>query len=187
MKKLSFCIVLSAVLLLSAFTQNNIFLIQNSAANASLSSSSEALESVSTPKDDRKPVVMTDTAVINTHDYFSVPLEQDKDRYFYTYDEMKEFIKNIISQYPNKDLLIPQFEKYDEEWFKTQGLFYTAFSSGSGSLQVKINQLYVTKENFYLDYSTEMPEVGTCDMAYFCLFVGFDKSSLPEDAVGWKP
>lgn len=125
--------------------------------------------------------VQVTVKVQNSHDYFSEGEPDDKDRLFNSYDELTEFIENTVApNYPNG---VPSyFYDYDEEFFETHSLFYTATSSSSGSVEYltdKANAYMFRNEDgknvIEITVPTYIPEVGTDDMAYFCIFAELKK------------
>ncbi len=78
---------------------------------------------------------------------------------------------------------IPSFDeltkKYDDGYFKDNSLIVCYVSSGSGSNRYGVKKIYNDGHNFRITITqTISPEVGTCDMAGWMIFVEVSKDEI---------
>ncbi len=71
--------------------------------------------------------------------------------------------------------------KYDGEFFENKALVAVLLSEGSGSTRHKVNGVTKSEDGLAIEIECIVPEVGTCDMAAWHVFVEVDKSTLPTD------
>lgn len=107
--------------------------------------------------------------------------EEDKNRLFSDYDELSEFIENVIApNYPNG---VPEkFYDYDEKFFEENVLFYTAASYPSSSVQILTEDTTAFMQYGAVTISVPVitPEIGCDAMAYICFFAELDKNRVGD-------
>jgi len=70
---------------------------------------------------------------------------------------------------------------YDEAFFKNQALVLVLLEEGSGSIRHKVTEVLSQPDGtFTLNIQTITPEVGTCDMAEWHIFVELPADELPS-------
>lgn len=125
--------------------------------------------------------------VVNSHDCFDTPIDDDN-RVFRSYDELNDFIENVVA--PNYVNGVPApFYSYDEEFFETGVLCYTTIPSGTGSVKFFTDNVSAVKTygkdgtcRVDITVPNETPEMCTEDMAYFCIFAELSKDDLSDTA-----
>ncbi len=73
-------------------------------------------------------------------------------------------------------------DKYDEEYFEDQILLMVLLEEGSGSIRHKVERVATNEEGIVVDITTIIPEVGTCDMAEWHIFIEPEAGVFAEDA-----
>lgn len=72
--------------------------------------------------------------------------------------------------------------KYDDNYFKNRVLILVLLREGSGSNRHRVTNVYLDKKNkLNINIITNIPEIGTCDMAYWHLFIEPTEGAIIED------
>ena len=73
----------------------------------------------------------------------------------------------------------------DEAFFAEQSLLILYLEEGSGSIRHRVDQVIVEDGTVTVTLATLMPEIGTCDMAYWAILIPIDKGAagLPVEIV----
>ena len=73
----------------------------------------------------------------------------------------------------------------DEAFFAEQSLLILYLEEGSGSYRHRVDQVIVEDGTVTVTLATLMPEIGTCDMAYWAILIPIDKGAagLPVEIV----
>lgn len=81
-----------------------------------------------------------------------------------------EHFNNYINEFNNE--FSDEREKYDEEYFEEKSLIVVLLEEGSGSITHTINDLVMSEDGkLYVYIDVNVPETGTCDMAYWHIFI----------------
>ncbi|MBR4072496.1 MAG: hypothetical protein IKK24_01020, partial [Clostridia bacterium] len=76
-------------------------------------------------------------------------------------------------------------DKYKADFFKKNALVLIVIEEGSGSTRHNVNNIRVdTDGKFYVDVSSIVPEVGTCDMAQWHIIIEIAKEYCPKTSDG---
>ena len=104
-------------------------------------------------------------------------------RVIHSVDEMNRYLQNETYMSEN---LVEACNKYDENYFKSQLLIIVLLEEGSGSIRHEVEQVGIDAGKTIVDIKTIVPEVGTCDMAYWHVLIepeaGVDVAS-EEDVI----
>ena len=71
-------------------------------------------------------------------------------------------------------------KKYDEDFFSESSLVLLYLSEGSGSISHHITDVRKTDSSVKIMLQREVPEAGTCDMAYHHIFISLAKSDIKD-------
>ncbi len=81
-----------------------------------------------------------------------------------------EDFNNYVSEFNNE--FANEREKYDEKYFEEKTLIVLLLEEGSGSITHTVNDLVMSEDGkLYVYIDRNVPEVGTCDMAYWHIFI----------------
>ena len=81
-----------------------------------------------------------------------------------------EDFNNYVSEFNNE--FANEREKYDEKHFEEKALIVLLLEEGSGSTTHTVNDLVMSEDGkLYVYIDRNVPEVGTCDMAYWHIFI----------------
>ena len=83
-------------------------------------------------------------------------------------DEMNRYLQNETYMSEN---LMEACEKYDENYFGSQLLIIVLLEEGSGSIRHEVEQVGIDGDKTIVEIKTIVPEVGTCDMAYWHILI----------------
>ena len=89
-------------------------------------------------------------------------------RIFRTEEELKDYLEN--ETYQSEDLL-NACEKYDTEYFKERILVAVLLEEGSGSIRHEVERIGVDSGDLWIEIKSIVPEVGTCDMAWWHVLI----------------
>jgi len=89
-------------------------------------------------------------------------------RVFRSEEELKNYLENETYQ---SEELLNACEKYDAEYFENRLLIAVLLEEGSGSIRHEVESVSVDYGNLVIEINTIVPEVGTCDMAWWHIFV----------------
>lgn len=98
------------------------------------------------------------TVTINTYEELTAYYENNKEN-FYLDDEFKDTIK-----------------EYNREFFHNNTLIISVLEEGSGSVSHTVEKIEKNGDEIYVHIKRNVPEVGTCDMAYHHIFTAVEKS-----------
>ena len=70
------------------------------------------------------------------------------------------------------------FDAYTDEFFAKNVLVLTCIEEGSGSIRHEVESVHTRGGNTYIDVKRTVPEIGTCDMAYWTAVI-----ELPRDSI----
>lgn len=74
-------------------------------------------------------------------------------------------------------------DKYNEEFFNKNALALIVLEEGSGSTRHKVNSVKTDIDRkLYVDISTIIPEIGTCDMAQWHVIIEIPKEKIPKSS-----
>ena len=77
---------------------------------------------------------------------------------------LDELLETVESDY-QKEIINSAKDIYDESFFEENALILTRMVvRGSGSIQLTVNNLYVSENKVYVVIRTDEPNLGTCDM-----------------------
>ncbi len=68
-----------------------------------------------------------------------------------------------------------ELEPFDEAWFDTHIMIVAGITEGSGSIGHELMGVTKSDEDITLHINRILPEIGTCDIAYWHIIVGIDK------------
>lgn len=99
-------------------------------------------------------------------------------------EALQDYIRDNGEKYALNDDFYSECEKYDEEYFSKNSLVLIYLSEGSGSISHKVTGVSADGEDTLSVYiERDVPEVGTCDMAYHHIFVSLEKEALTQRGV----
>jgi len=79
-------------------------------------------------------------------------------------------------------------KQYDESFFRTGSLVLILITEGSGSNSHSVdrNLMYAEKGRLHVTVKRTVPEIGTCDMAYWTILIPVQKSFYDGDDVSFS-
>ena len=89
-------------------------------------------------------------------------------RIFRTEEELKTYL-NTETHMPEN--LLNACEKYDDEYFKNRVLVAILLQEGSGSIRHEVERIGVDSGDLWIEIKSIVPEVGTCDMAWWHVLI----------------
>ena len=89
-------------------------------------------------------------------------------RIFRTEEELKTYLKTETHMSEN---LLNACEKYDDEYFKNRMLVAVLLEEGSGSIRHEVERIGVDSGDLWVEIKSIVPEVGTCDMAWWHVLI----------------
>lgn len=94
---------------------------------------------------------------------------------------LEEYYEHCLSGCYNRlDEVKAKMDGYTDEWFKNNSLIIVAVEYGSGSTEVFVDGVARSNGVITVTLRTETPEVSTCDMAGWQLFIETEKLSGSE-------
>lgn len=91
---------------------------------------------------------------------------------------LDELLETAKSDY-QKEIINSAKDIYDESFFEENSLILTRMVvRGSGSIQLTVNNLYVSENKVYVVIRTDEPNLGTCDMQYAFFAFAVDKDDV---------
>lgn len=119
----------------------------------------------------------TSNFLIKTHDEMEQLLQDIRDEFETGIDEyLQEYLDETISL----------FEKYDTKFFENSNLILVGIEETSGSTRHKILSVNVFDDKITIKIKRISPNIGTCDMAYWHLFLTVSKSDFNGNTVEIK-
>ena len=73
--------------------------------------------------------------------------------------------------------------RYDETWFRSHRLLLLEIRAGSGSYRHVVDRVERTADGAHVEFHRQCPQVCTCDVADWFLFIGVDDTTLRTDDV----
>lgn len=89
-------------------------------------------------------------------------------RIFRTEEELKTYLKTETHMSEN---LLNACEKYDDEYFENRMLVAVLLEEGSGSIRHEVERIGVDSGDLWVEIKSIVPEVGTCDMAWWHVLI----------------
>ena len=89
-------------------------------------------------------------------------------RIFRTEEELKTYLKTETHMSEN---LLNACEKYDDEYFENRMLVAVLLEEGSGSIRHEVERIGVDSGDLWIEIKSIVPEVGTCDMAWWHVLI----------------
>lgn len=89
-------------------------------------------------------------------------------RIFRTEEELKDYLTNETHMGEN---LLNACEKYDDEYFENRMLVAVLLEEGSGSIRHEVERIGVDSGDLWIEIKSIVPEVGTCDMAWWHVLI----------------
>ena len=89
-------------------------------------------------------------------------------RIFRTEEELKDYLTNETHMGEN---LLNACEKYDDEYFENRMLVAVLLEEGSGSIRHEVERIGVDSGDLWVEIKSIVPEVGTCDMAWWHVLI----------------
>ena len=89
-------------------------------------------------------------------------------RIFRTEEELKTYL-NTETHMPEN--LLNACEKYDDEYFENRMLVAVLLEEGSGSIRHEVERIGVDSGDLWIEIKSIVPEVGTCDMAWWHVLI----------------
>lgn len=93
---------------------------------------------------------------------------------FKSFSQLEEFLQQIKND--NEDYVLQLFAKFDEEFFESNNLALIGIIETSGSNRHKIKSLEIFADTIMINISRHVQQIGTCDMAYWHLFLSISKT-----------
>lgn len=130
--------------------------------------------------------ISTSTATQNTENFASTILRSystpngiflPQIKIIKSFEELNEYVKGFNNEFSK------ECEKYDERYFKEKSLIVVILEENSGSITHTVTDLKMSddgKLNVYIDRN--VPETGTCDMAYWHIFIEPDAEMTDDIA-----
>lgn len=96
-------------------------------------------------------------------------------------EELELYIRENTEKYGLNESFSEKTEKYDKDFFAEKSVIIILLEEGSGSVTHSAEKVLTDGENEISVYITrEVPEVGTCDMAYHHILISLSKEDLKE-------
>ena len=89
-------------------------------------------------------------------------------RVFRTEEELKTYLETETHMSEN---LLNACEKYDDEYFENRMLVAVLLEEGSGSIRHEVERIGVDSGDLWIEIKSIVPEVGTCDMAWWHVLI----------------
>lgn len=99
-------------------------------------------------------------------------------------EKLSKYQEDYAEKYALNENFIKEAEKYTEEFFDKSSLVLIYLCEGSGSITHNVNRVISEDNNALSVYiKTNMPETGTCDMAYHHIFVSLEKRAADNKEI----
>lgn len=89
--------------------------------------------------------------------------------------ELAEYYEHCSAGWYNVDAVKTKIDGYTDEWFRNNSLIIVAVEYGSGSIKVFADSVVQQGNDIIVTLRTECPEVFTCDMAGWQIFIETSK------------
>lgn len=126
---------------------------------------------------DAKPLLLPhDNYRIGYHTQYDT--KEQNIRLIKTYDEYVEYLNEpeIIELF-SRNKLQNNCKKYNYSFFEENDLIIILLSAGSGSLRFEVREVNITDSELEVRIKHNNPQLGTCDMASWLMFVEVDNVS----------
>lgn len=116
--------------------------------------------------------------------YIRAGVKKEPDTYpavkvIHSVNEMNRYLKNETHM---SEALVEACSKYDESYFQSQLLIIVLLEEGSGSIRHEVEKVGTDGSKAIIDITTIVPEVGTCDMAYWHVLIEPESGAAIESA-----
>lgn len=122
--------------------------------------------------------------IIDIHSYKANVPPKDKNLIFRSRQSLDDFIHTVVEvSYNNSDLIINQSNKYTDDWFKENVLYYTATQENSGSViytpkNIVKKTIVNGKQAVEINIIRNRPDQQTCNMACYCMFIEIKRNEI---------
>lgn len=114
-------------------------------------------------------------AIIHSADELTAYYEDNKDQFYL--ERREDYGNDFTMGY------LDACDKYDANFFENNALIFIVLEEGSGSTRHSIETVKVDIDgNLHVNIRSIVPEVGTCDMAYWHIMTEVPKDKAPEKA-----
>ena len=116
--------------------------------------------------------------------YIRAGVKKEPDTYpavkvIHSENEMNRYLKNETHM---SEALAEACSKYDESYFQSQLLIIVLLEEGSGSIRHEVEKVGMDGDKSIIDITRIVPEVGTCDMAYWHVLIEPESGAAVESA-----
>lgn len=108
---------------------------------------------------------------------------------YYNANKDNFYLERVDRVYSDTTIgFLDEADKYDEAFFEENSLIFIILECGSGSIRHQVTKVESSELRTRITVKQIVPEVGTCDMAYWHIFVSIPKAEFLSDniEIAWE-
>ena len=108
---------------------------------------------------------------------------------YYNVNKDNFYLERVDRVYSDTTIgFLDEADNYDEDFFKENSLIFIIVECGSGSIRHQVTKVESSELRTRITVKQIVPEVCTCDMAYWHIFVSIPKADFLSDniEIAWE-